>query len=105
MVASDISQFYLELRAELIKLLLLAQEEAVDGLVDALPHYNAMVERLPQIDWTQLNRAQVDALAALLREIQALQAELTRQSESWRDQIADKLQSLHNADKLGKAYR
>ncbi|SFM98628.1 protein FliT [Formivibrio citricus] len=105
MGASDSFSAYEGARSLVSGLLELARSENWDAFTEALPEYMACVTQLQAVDWASLSLSQQKQLAGILEELKILQDELVQCSEARKGVLAGELHSLHNENKLGKAYR
>lgn len=105
MDVSDYFAAYTAMQPVASRLLMHAQAENWDTFTAELPDYVFHMSQLPVVEWSRLTVIQQQHLAEVLKELKALQDELILHAEARKMVLGGELQSLHNADKLGKVYR
>jgi hypothetical protein len=82
-----------------------AQREAWDDFIELQAKHQALSASLPPIDWHGYSHDEQAQLVVCLRETRDMLDRIVPLAEHWRGELAGMLSSIHNSNKLDKAYR
>jgi hypothetical protein len=81
-----------------------AREANWDLFVELQGKHQQLAARLPVIDWHKFSQDEQKELIDCLQSTRAMLNETVPLAENWRNELAGMLSSIHNSNKLDKAY-